>query len=102
MDANQHLIENVIPFLTANPGFISCLESRRSEVQLHYVRGDNRQLSFSWEQDLMIDGWNIPLGNYPRYDNDFAQVAWGEKTFNIRSQNHFIDINFDTGYLNYD
>ena len=34
--------------------------------------------------------------NYPRYDNDFANVPWGSEVFNISSiEGHFMYLDFD-------
>ena len=74
---------------------IDCLNLRQAEIQLSYLRGDGRQLDMGWDSDLIINGHNVPLHGYPRYDNDYANIAWGEKVFAFDSENCALEIDFE-------
>ena len=78
------------------------LDVRRSDIQVIYTSarslvGDNDSVfSFGWNDPLKMDGLVVQdFENFPRYENDFAQVAWGSKYFNISSENHSLILDFE-------
>jgi hypothetical protein len=69
-------------------------------VSVTYTRGDGITFEFGWKQPLTVDGTVVQdEQDYPRYDNEFAQVPWGSKLMNISSSNHFLHLDFDSNEM---
>ncbi|MCG8668923.1 MAG: hypothetical protein MI867_05880 [Pseudomonadales bacterium] len=47
------------------------------DLQVTY-QSDMGVMSFSWTDDLVVNGAAISLKDYPRYNNPFVQQPWGE------------------------
>lgn len=78
----------------------SCLSERRSTVDVHYVRGsDRRTIDYGWDRAFVIDGNVVPFGNYPRYDNPYADVEWGEKQMEISAGGNTLYLDFESATM---
>ena len=55
------------------------------------------QARFGWQGPLRIDGKNIPLSGYARFDNPYTTTAYGQGRYVIRGAGHRLVIDFKTG-----
>ena len=67
-------------------------------MEVTYVRGDGMTVVSSWTGDSTVDGHEIPSSDFPRYDNDFAQVDWRDERMEIESQSGYT-VNIDFGRI---
>ncbi len=61
-----------------------------------YVSPTEGALEFGWEGPLLVDGAEVPISDYPRYDNPFAQVPFESKVVEIRDGDASLRLDFDT------
>ena len=108
IDNSKNFDDEILPMTSLSnlPAVIGCLKKsptrdepvRSSDILVTYVWpgiDDNRRVSFGWNEPFVIDGEEILLENFPRYDNEFAQMEWGARNVEI--------INEETGkYLTMD
>ncbi|MBM3187984.1 MAG: hypothetical protein FJZ90_04585 [Chloroflexi bacterium] len=50
-------------------------------VRLNTLRGD--AISFGWDEPLLVNGAEIPLGGFPHYDTPYCQVALGDSAMTL-------------------
>ena len=68
-----------------------CFGNKKSDIQVRYMRGDGDVLTFGWNDPLKFNNEVVQNGeDYPRYQNDFASVPWGSKTFNITRNEEYL------------
>ena len=78
----------------------SCFSDRRSTVDVDYVRGaDQRRITYGWNHDFVVDGNVVAFEDYPRYDNPYAQVEWGDKRMKVRAGDEVISLDFEAGTM---
>ena len=64
-------------------------------MSVDYTRfGDQRRMSATWDSPLVVDGHEIDMEMYPRYDNRFANVEWGNRLMTITSNNCELSMDF--------
>ncbi len=90
---------------------------------MSYVRaGDGRTISAGFNEDFVVDGWTIPVSNYPRYESVFGTVPWGSKvsksilsfhhspiklchfhlqTMNFNAGSYYLNMDFAAGTLEF-
>jgi hypothetical protein len=68
------------------------LSFRRLKVRYHSP--SQGLLEFGWRGPLRQSGQEVPLGNYPRYDNDYAQVAFPASEITIRHLEHTLELDW--------
>ena len=90
--------ENVLELLDLEDCLINV---RRSDIQVTYTKSldgkSESSYTFGWNEPLKMDGNVVQEEiDFPRYENAFAKVGWGEKLFNITSQNHSLVMDFQT------
>lgn len=52
------------------------------------------QVSFGWQAPLRVGGKNIPLSDYPRFDNPYTRAPYGKGRYVIRHAGHQLTIDF--------
>jgi len=52
------------------------------------------EMKFGWVSPLFVKGRERPLGDYPRYDNPWARVAYDSRAFDIRYGRHGVKLDF--------
>jgi len=62
-----------------------------------YESPSQGRMEFDWHGPLVVDGFEIPLADYPRYDNPFAQTAFGDDRYEIEHDGYSLTIDFATG-----
>lgn len=75
-----------------------CLDGKRADIQVKYDRFSSSDIfTFGWQDDLKLNGIVVQnmTENYPRYGNNFAQVPWGSRVFNISSQHYTLVMDFE-------
>jgi hypothetical protein len=56
------------------------------------------QVSFGWEGPLKVDGREIPLGDYARFDNPYCKAPWGGTgRYEIAHAGHRLVLDFARG-----
>ncbi|TRY69923.1 hypothetical protein TCAL_02356 [Tigriopus californicus] len=98
----QELLGYDLANLASNLEMIQCRHDKRANIEVTYTRGDGRVMELGWNSSLTVDGWRIPTEPFPRYDNDFTQVQWGDKLIQIEDGGFEIDLDFDLWTLSYD
>ncbi len=51
-------------------------------------------LDFDWEGPLLRDGEEVPLGDFPHYDNAYCTMARGASEMEIRSETYLMRLDF--------
>ena len=83
--------------------FIS--DIRQSQIQvipqalgysIRYISPSQGLISVAWEGPMKVDGNEVDLGPYPRFDNDFCYQDFGTKNTLIQFGNQSLVLNFDT------
>jgi hypothetical protein len=55
------------------------------------------RLEFGWEGPFIVNGKPVALENYPRWDNSYAQVAFGSEQFHIGFEGESLNLDFQSG-----
>lgn len=53
-------------------------------------------MAFDWHGPLIVAGLEVPLADYPRYDNPFAHTPFGEDHYVIELNGHGLELDFAT------
>jgi len=53
-------------------------------------------MTFGTQADLTVDGAVVPLGDYPRFDNPWTQVPFGQRHVEIADGSRWLVLDFDT------
>ncbi len=61
-------------------------------VQLKNLRSES--LSFGWEEPFLLNGQEVPLRNFPHYDNPFTTAELNSKQFEIKNEAYLLRLNF--------
>jgi hypothetical protein len=68
-----------------------------NDLNIEYESPGNGLLSFGWEEPLSLDGVDIPLKNYPRYDNPYVKVPFAPTEISVKAREHELYLNWETG-----
>ena len=63
-------------------------------LRVRYESPSQGLLEFGWRGPLRRDGEKVPLGDYPRYDNAYAQVSFPAREFAIRCEGHALELDW--------
>ncbi|MFW9999689.1 MAG: hypothetical protein ACFE9Q_13050 [Candidatus Hodarchaeota archaeon] len=63
---------------------------------IRYTSPSQGQISVAWEGPMKVDGNEVDLGPYPRFENDFCYQDFGTKNTLIQFGNQSLVLNFDT------
>lgn len=66
-------------------------------LQVTYDSPGNGRVQFGWEGPLMVEGEEVPLRGYPRWENPYLQAGFDEKHFVISHDGHRLELDFDSG-----
>lgn len=80
--------------------FIASITAASLSVDRLKVRFDspgNGTLSFDWTGPFTIDGEEVPLDGYPRFDNPYTHVDFGDLVYPIQFDNLRLVLDFDKG-----
>ena len=55
------------------------------------------QVRFGWEGALSVDGKEIQLDHYPRYDNPYVQADFDTTKIQVKAGEHVLDLDWETG-----
>jgi len=64
---------------------------------VRYVSPTRGEVTVGWTGPMRVDGREVPLGDYPRYDSPWAKVDWGTKKYLIEADSWFAELDFDRG-----
>jgi hypothetical protein len=62
-----------------------------------YTSPSQGELTFGWKAPLTVDGDDVPIDGYPRYDNPFATVAFDARRYTVRAGGHRLELDFEAG-----
>lgn len=65
-----------------------------SDSSVSYAAPGVGQVAFAWEGPLRVDGREIPLHDYARFDNPYARVPWGQGRYEIAHAGQKLVIDF--------
>jgi len=82
--------------------FVSTIRQSNIEVtpqalgyNVHYTSPSLGVVSVAWDGIMQVDGNNIDLGPYPRFDNDYCYQDFGTKITLIEFGNQSLELNFN-------
>lgn len=61
-----------------------------------YASPSQGEVEFSWHGPLIVDGHEVPLADYPRFDNPFVETALGETRYDVSDGRHHLVLDFAT------
>ena len=84
-------------------GFISAIQQSQIKVipkalgySVNYISPSQGLISVDWEGPMNVDGIEVDLGPYPRFDNDYCYQDFGTKDTLIQFGNQSLLLDFDT------
>jgi hypothetical protein len=54
-------------------------------------------MTFGWTAPLTVEGDEVPIDGYPRYDNPFATVDFDTRRYTVRAGVHRLALDFEKG-----
>jgi hypothetical protein len=83
--------------------FISDIQQSQIQVvpkalgfNVYYSSPSQGLVRVSWDGPMTVDGSEVDLGPYARFDNDYCYQDFGTKTTMIQFENQSLELNFDT------
>jgi hypothetical protein len=61
-----------------------------------YASPSQGVMEFDWHGPLIVDGIEIPITDYPRYDNPFVQTPFGEDRYEVEYDDYRLVLDFST------
>jgi hypothetical protein len=80
--------------------FIAAIRSAElnfSELNVEYRSPGNGLVRFGWEGPFSVDGVEIPLHDYPRYDNPYVQAEFDPTEIRVAAGERELYLNWGTG-----
>lgn len=65
-------------------------------LRVRFNSPGNGWIEFGWEGDLLVDGQAVPLHDYPRYDNPFARVEFGDMRVEVEGFGSSLRLDWQT------
>ena len=62
-----------------------------------YQSPSQGEITFGWNSPLVVGGQEIPLRDYPRYDNPFVQTEFGETRYEVSDGEYHLVLDFAVG-----
>lgn len=72
-------------------------ELKFSGLKVEYRSPGNGLVRFGWEGPLSVDGVEIPLHDYPRYDNPYVKAEFDPTEIQVAAGKHNLYLNWKTG-----
>ena len=72
-----------------------------SGLNVRYDAPGIGEVQFDWDADMLVDGQPIPLSGYPRFDNPYAQIDFGNKYYFIEHDGKTLELDFEQGTRNF-
>jgi hypothetical protein len=66
-------------------------------LQVQFDSPGNGQIEFGWTGTLKIDGMTVPITDYPRFENPYAQVEFGSLVYEISYLDMQLILDFKNG-----
>jgi hypothetical protein len=66
-------------------------------LNVEFQSPGNGLIQFGWGGHLRLDGAEVPLKEYPRYDNPYAQAEFWPDRIDIHSQDNWLKLDWQTG-----
>ena len=66
-------------------------------LKVHFDSPGNGEVDFGWEGGLRVGGKDVPLSGYPRFENPYAQVAFGSLQQKIEFGGNSLTLDFEKG-----
>lgn len=76
---------------------ISAAEVVFSGMNVQYRSPGNGLVRFGWEGALRVDGVDIELHDYPRYDNPYVKAEFDPDEIHVVTGEHELDLDWETG-----
>ena len=75
---------------------LSAAEITFSGMNVTFQSPGNGALRFGWEGGFKVNGVEIQLRDYPRYDNPFVHAEFNHAEINISTKGHELSLNWET------
>jgi hypothetical protein len=78
--------------------FVAAICAARLEfdgLEVRYQAPGLGEVRFGWQGPLRLDGAEVPLHDYPRYDNPFVQAAFAADQVHIAAGDHRLALDWD-------
>ncbi len=66
-------------------------------LNVHFNSPGNGEIQFGWNHALSVNGVEISLEDYPRYDNPFVQAEYDPGEIKVTCSGHQLRLNWQTG-----
>lgn len=77
----------------------SCLaDVKKSDIDVTY-RMNGSVITYGWAAPLVIDGQVIKTDSFPRYENQFTSMEWGQRNVSIEAGGKQLYMEFDNGVI---
>jgi len=80
--------------------FIESISSARlifSGMNVEFESPGNGVVRFGWEGGFNVDGVEIQLHDYPRYDNPYIKAEFDPHEIYVTGEDHELNLNWKTG-----
>jgi hypothetical protein len=68
-----------------------------SGLNVQYEAAGIGDVTFGWEGDFTVNGQNIALDDYPRFDNPYTHVDFDSLVYDIEFRGMSLHLDFDKG-----
>ena len=68
-----------------------------SGLNVEYRSPSNGLVRFGWEGAFRVDNVEVPLHDYPRYDNPYVRAEFGALTYKVECQGRELVLDFEEG-----
>jgi hypothetical protein len=78
--------------------FVHAVADATIEGDATHVRYDSPtlgQVEFAWEGPFVVDGWEVPLDGYPRFDNPYCTAGFDTSRYEISHDGDELVLSFD-------
>ncbi len=65
-------------------------------LKINYESPGTGLYQVGWEGPFIIDGKEIPLRNYPRFNNPYCHTEYGQTAFTVSHGDHELELDFET------
>lgn len=76
---------------------ISSAELSFTGMNVQFQSPGSGRVQFGWEMPFSVDGLEIQLHDYPRYDNPFVKAEYDPVEINVAAGNHTLNLNWEEG-----
>jgi hypothetical protein len=69
---------------------------RFGDLRVEFDSPGNGVVRFGWKDKMSVDGVEVPLHGYPRYDNPFTMAEYDPRQIKVATENHRLKLDWES------